>query len=450
MGLNTRSSGYGAAVLTLINLFSQIMQFIFRIALTRLIGPEVIGLYQLVLPAHSVIMSIAVSGFTVAVSRLSAQYNANKNTLAIRQLIWQARGAYITVLLVVSALIIPFSDAISVHLMGDARARMGILFLLPVVLLTGWENVQKNFFYGMKQVNPPAVSEILEQVTRVGSVLLLLWLLRPSYAELQVAMIVVGMLISEIASAALLTVFYRRWKERTPASGHRLANTAMLRELGAIALPIAGANLLANILGSANSLIIPGRLVQSGLSVSEALSSFGVAFGMTMPLLGLPTALMGAMAFVTMPRIAEQVALSRWKTAEATVRRTLATTLIILVPGSVILCLFGPGIARALFKQESAGLYMTPMMVATALTCLQYIMGSMLNGMGAQRRSATNLVFSGAVELVITWYACAQPNLRLFGFVLAFLISSFLGAGLNLWDLRSILRQHNSSPLTDT
>lgn len=444
MKLNQESSGYGAVVLTLINLFAQCAQFAFRVALTRLIGPEGMGLYQLVLPVHTVLMSLAVSGFTVAVARLTAEYNARGNTKAVRQLVWQARGLYILILLLIAALVIPLSDAISVHVLGDARTRLPMLILLPVILLTGWENVQKNFFYGMKRVNPPAITEIVEQTVRIGAVLALLTFLQPAYEELRVAMIILGMLISEIASASLLTIFFRRWKARTPAVGRTVPPKDLLREIGGIAVPVAGANVLSNALASANSIVIPGRLILSGLSASQALSAFGVAFGMTMPLLGIPTAFMMAIAFVMMPRIAEHVSQGRWEQAKNAIRRTLLTTTGLLIPASALMCLFGAQIARAVFRQETAGQYMTPMMIATALTCMQYILGSLLNGVGQQRRAAANLIVSGVVELVITWFACAQPDLRLFGFVLAFFISSLLGLGLNLWDILRVMRLHSS------
>jgi stage V sporulation protein B len=449
--LNTSSAGYGAAVLTAVNLGAQVAQFFFRAALTQFIGAEGMGLYHLVLPAHAVMMSLCVSGFTVAVSRLTAAYNAQGNAAdnarAIRQLVWRARGLYIAAVLALAALVIPLSDMISVHLLGDARTRLGLLVLLPVVLLTGWENVNKNLFYGLKRVGPPAVTEVVEQIVRIGAILGLLYALRPGHEEAQVGLVVAGMLLSEIASASLLTVFFQRWlrgqslPEGKPAAPRR----GMTGEILSIAVPVAGANVITNLLASANSVIIPGRLIASGLSVSESLSAFGVTFGMTMPLLNIPTAFMTAVSFVMLPRIAENVARNRWGEVSRAVRKSLLVTAGLLAPASVLMCLFGPQLARTMFRQASAGQFIAPMMAATAVTCLQFVTASMLNGMGAQRRQAANLITSGAAELALTWFAVAQPGLRLMGFVWAFLLSSLLGLGLNAYDLWGILRRHTGT-----
>ena len=59
---------YGTLLLTATGLFSQLLGFIYRILLSRLIGAEVMGLYQLVMPVYSVLLSVTAVGLTAAVS----------------------------------------------------------------------------------------------------------------------------------------------------------------------------------------------------------------------------------------------------------------------------------------------------------------------------------------------------------------------------------------------
>ena len=61
----------GAALLTAVGLFSQLVGFGYRIALSRLVGAETMGLYQLIMPVYSTLMSLTAIGLTVAVSTLS-------------------------------------------------------------------------------------------------------------------------------------------------------------------------------------------------------------------------------------------------------------------------------------------------------------------------------------------------------------------------------------------
>ena len=66
----------GTLLLTATGLFSQVVGFLYRIALSRLIGAETMGLYQLVMPVYSVLLSLTAVGLTVAVSTLSAKHYA--------------------------------------------------------------------------------------------------------------------------------------------------------------------------------------------------------------------------------------------------------------------------------------------------------------------------------------------------------------------------------------
>lgn len=428
----------GAVLLTGISLFSQVLNFFYRVWLARLIGPEAIGLYQLVMPAYSIVMSLCVSGFTVAVSRLTASYTALDRTRAVRQTVNTTRMAYLVMVLSASLVIIPLSDGISVALLGDARCRLGLLLLLPCILLTGWENIHKNYFYGRKNVIPPSISEIFEQIARTAAILGLLFFFSPAYEEAQVGMIVLGMIISEVVSATLLTLLYRRDRRQSGETGDPEPN--ILGAIRKVAVPVAAANLLTNLIGSANSVIIPGRLIVSGVDSSEALSAFGVAFGMTMPLLSLPLAFSGSIGLVMLPRLAENAATGDFSAIRRRIKKAL-----LAAGGTVVLCAavlipFGAPIARALFRNENAGQYMVPLAVATIFVCFESLLGTFLNALGKQKNTAANFIFAGIVQLILTWWGVARPELRLGGFVLAYLVSDVLGTALCGYDLWKVTR----------
>lgn len=427
----------GALLLTGVNLFAQILGFAYRVWLSRLISPESLGLFQLIMPFYAIIMSISVSGLTVAVSRLTAYYSALGQTVAIRQVIRVARIGYSLMVLGVSFAVIPFSDFFSVQFLGDARTRLALILLIPEIYLTGWENIHKNYFYGRKNVIPPAVAEIIEQVSRVSSVLGLLILLRPAYEETQVAVIVLGMLISEILSAAMLTVFYRLDQKKRQMKGPYIEK--MTRKVLNIALPVASANLLANLINSLNAIIIPGRLIASGLDPSAALTAFGVAFGMTMPLLGLPLAFTVSIGLVMLPRLSESAALGDIAGIRRKVRSAIMVSVAAISICMAILIPFGETFSQKLFQNPNAGQFMAPLAIATIFVCLEQVFGSFLNGLGKQKRTAANLIAAGIVQLAVTYWAVALPELRLMGFVWAYLIGNILGAILCGFDLMRIL-----------
>lgn len=251
------------AVLTITGVLSQLVGFVYRIFLTRMAGAEILGLYQLILPVYSVLLSLTSVGLTTAVSNLSARYEALGNRRAIYQVRGQAVRLFFLLAILPCSLLLIFSDGASVFLLGDARTQLGLILLVPCLLLTGTENLQKHYFYGTGKVLPAAITELLEQLLRAALILSLLWKIQPATAEGAVGTIVLGMALCEICSAATQTILFRVYLGPPhKLSGEMLPHSGLRRQIGQIALPLGFAALLGNLISSANSVLIPRLLVQ--------------------------------------------------------------------------------------------------------------------------------------------------------------------------------------------
>lgn len=418
----------GTVLLTAVGLFSQLVGFLYRILLSRIIGAEVMGLYQLVMPVYSMLMSMTAVGLTVAVSTLSAKYHALGDPGAIRITLRRATGCFFLVAVPLGLLIAAASDPISVYLIGDARTRLGIVLLVPCVLLTGVENLHKHCFYGMGRVIPPAVTETLEQLIRSAAVIALLLLLRPRTGEGQVGIIVSGMVLCEIFSAVTLTLLFRRcWHRESHPPPH---HTVSRRRLAEIALPVSLTSLLGTVLGSANAVLIPNRLVSGGMEAGQAMSEFGVLCGMTMPLLALPTGFVGALCLTMVPDLARRTAGGNRKAAGQFLDRVLSATSLLIAPAMALLAVIGPAVGRLVYREPSVGGHMTWLAVGTLLSCYQSVLSGALNGLGLEGSGARNAIISDTVQLGFTWFTVSRIGLS--GFVAGFVLSSLVGMALNL------------------
>ena len=432
MKLNRKSVLYGTMVLTLTSIVNQLLGFVYRIFLSRLIGAEVMGLYQLIMPVFSVILSLTASGLTVAVSNLSSQYHALGDQRAIRQVLRRCLTAFAAAFALCALVVATCYDPISVYLLGDARTQLGLLLLLPCILLTGVENLHKHYFYGTGNVRPPAVVELCEQIIRTGAVLgLLVWFL-PQNPERTVGLIVLGMILCEVFSASTLFALYRRQvgvQGRGPLPPDE--GRALNRRIAAIALPIGLTSLLGNLMGSANAVLIPQRLVASGTPVSQAMSDFGVLCGMTLPMLCLPTALIGAMGLVLVPKLAESVALAQPQAVRRRIGRAILGTSVLIMPAMAILVVLGPEIGRFLFREPTVGRFILPLSVGVLLSCYQAVLSGALNGVGKQQAAARNSILCGLVQLGCTYFLMGLPGVGLSGYVAGVVISSALGVLIN-------------------
>ena len=428
MKLDRGSLAYGTAVLTAVGLFSQAVGFVYRIALSRMVGAETMGLYQLIMPVYSVLLSLTAVGLTVTVSTLSARAGAKGDRGAVEAVLRRCLGVFFALMLPLGAAVLLGSDPISVYLLGDARTRAGVMLLVPCVLLTGVENLHKHCFYGLGNVRPPALSETVEQLVRTAAVLGLLAFFLPQNRENTVGLIVLGMVCCEVFSAGTLILLFRRESRRT---GARPGVPPPYREIFAIASPVGCTALLGALMGSANAVLIPKLLVQGGMEPSEAMSALGVLCGMTLPMLMLPTGFVGALCLVLVPQLARKAELGDRAAIRRDLDRVMKLAAGAMTPAMALLAVSGPAIGRLLYREETVGRYILPLAAGTLLSCYQSVLGGVLNGLGRQRDNARSAILSDGVQLGFTFFTVA--DLGLAGFAAGYVVSSAVGFGLNLW-----------------
>lgn len=427
MHIDRSSVSYGTVLLTVTGLVSQGVGFVYRIFLSRLIGSETMGLYQLVMPVYSVVMSLTAVGLTAATANLSARYQALGNRAAVRQTLYRALRLFFFLFACIAAAAALFSDPISAYALGDARTRLGLLLLLPCILLTGIENLHKHAFYGAGEITVPAVVELLEQFIRTASVLSLLLLLLPQNEERTVGIIVLGMCSSELFSSLTLVLLFRRGK--FPGRGEEPRR--LERQIAAIALPVACTSLLGNLMGAWTSVLIPNRLIRFGMGPSEAMAAFGVLSGMTLPMLFLPTAFIAALSLVLMPRLAHHCALGQMEKVRGLIGRAVFAVSAVVMPVLGLLVVLGPEVGAVLFRESGVGRYILPLAGGVLFAGYQSILACILNGLGRQRVSAGSAIVSGAVELAATFLLMSVPGVGMAGYVAGFILSGLVGTAMN-------------------
>lgn len=429
------SAGKGALFLTALSAISQVLGFFYRVVLSRLVGAEVMGLYQLVMPAYSVILSLTAVGVTSACSNLTSQHLALGSRKAADQTVSTALRLFFLLLLPVGGAVILGSDAISVYLLGDARTQLGLVLLIPCVALTGVENIHKHFFYGSGVVRPPAIVELLEQFVRTAAVIALLLFFLPQYPERVVGLIVGGMVVCEVFSSCTLVVLYRRRMGRSTLTGPGEAGKVRRRRILSIALPVGFNSLLGNLMGAANSALIPQKLVEGGIDRSAAMSQFGVVCGMTMPMLSLPIVFLGALNLVLVPRLARACALDRPGEARRLVSQAVAAVALLTLPSITFMVVVGPDLGQAMFHQEGVGEHLLPLACVMAMSCFCSVLCASLNGVGRQRTVAAVSLLGGAVQLGFTLALVPLPGVGMRGYVAGAVASTALELGLCLWQI---------------
>ena len=111
----------GTLILTASGIICRILGFLYRIFLSRRIGAEAFGIYQLATPLYALMLSLGAGGMQTVLSRFVASYLAKKDSR--RAKICLAAGCGIVVILSFSASIFLFfsADFIGTRLLFEPR-----------------------------------------------------------------------------------------------------------------------------------------------------------------------------------------------------------------------------------------------------------------------------------------------------------------------------------------
>lgn len=434
--ISKNSVFYSLSAIAVSNTLLQLMGFLYRVFLSRMTGAEGLGVYHLIMPLNSVLMSLTVSGLTVAVSKLSATRAAIGDFKGAKATVSLSQKIFAVAVLSLALLFYFNSDLVSSKLLGDSRTAKSLPFLFVCLFLTGIENIYKNYFYGVNRVVPQITSELSEQVVRFLAVAALLYMLTPVNPGDSAMLIIVGMVISELSSFIVLSFFY---KFERRGMKNPIKSRSSSREILSIAVPVAGAATLNNLLSSLNSLLIPRLLVISGMSESVATESFGIMFGMTMPLLSFPIAFVASLTSVMVPKISEDLSRKNFDSMRRRAIKTIHATSLLAMPCMAVLIPLGGKLAPLLFGNTGAGEHIFVLALATLLSYYELSLVAVMNALGLQKRAAVFIVIGGIVQILCT-LTVANPEIRMQGFTFGYLISCALQVLLTFISLMRYLK----------
>ena len=107
----TRSAGGDVVFLTVLGALSQGLGFAYRVALSRMVGAQVMGLYQLLMPVYSVLLSLTSVGMTAAASNLTARQLARGDRRGAAQTRNTCLLLFFLLLLPLAAVVVLGADA---------------------------------------------------------------------------------------------------------------------------------------------------------------------------------------------------------------------------------------------------------------------------------------------------------------------------------------------------
>ena len=380
-----------ASIVTFLSIAERGLGFLYRIVLSRLIGAEGLGLYQVALSLFSLFLTLGTGGIPISVSRMISKSKAENNPQGEKQAV--SAGLCLSLLLTLPACLIFGLFGEKMHfLFSDTRSLTVFRILLIGLCFSALYAVIRGYFWGNKQFLLPSILEIAEEsVMVIAGVLLLQNVFSVTDgAEKAAWAVVISYLFSFTASA--LCFFLQGGQFSSPKKS--------LKPLFNATLPITSVRASSSLVNSAIAVLLPAILVQTGVSESEALSLFGVVSGMAIPILFIPSTIIGAISLVLVPELSEDFYRKNYTRLYKNIERGVSVSLFVACAIIPFFYALGNDLGRLAYSNALAGEMIVKSCVLLLPMSLTMITTGILNSLGFEKQTFLYYFIGAAVTLL--------------------------------------------------
>lgn len=405
----------GTILLTFAGMLTRIMGFFYKIFLSRTIGAEGLGIYQLVFPIMGLCISLTSSGIQTSISRHVAIEEGKHNPAGSKLYLYAGLILSCTLSVIVNRLLYQKADFIADCILKEPRCAPLLQVVSYAFLPCAIHACINGYCYGRKKAAVPALSQLLEQIIRIGSVYLFCLILNSKGMQLNAAMAVWGITLGEIGGMLLSLSVVHFGK----ASGS--LNRAM-KNLCSLAIPLTASRLIINLFATFENTMIPIKLKDFGYTSTEALSVYGILTGMALAIIMAPNALTGSISVMLLPSISSAEATDDKPFICSAIKKTIFLSLLFGFLCTFVFLVTAPFIGNIIFQNTLASTFIKILCWICPFIYLNTTLSGILHGLG--KAGATFLMQLLGCGIRILFILYAIPILGIRGYLYGLLVSS--------------------------
>lgn len=430
--------------MTAAGVLSRIIGFFYRIFLSRTIGAEALGIYQLIGPVFSLCFALTASSIQTSISKFVGDaIGGCKDSLCGEK---KAR-AYLILGLVLSCglsiltgIFMYFNaDWIAVRFLGEARCAPLLVLLTYSLLPCCIHACINGYYYGRKNAFVPSLCQLIEQIARVGSVWIIFQITTEKGIPLTAFHAVCGLVIGEcfgllVSMSALLR------EKRLPRGSYTsdsICNSTMTHAFLAMVIPLTINRLSVAFSTSLENLLIPQKLQLYGYTQTDALSIYGILSGMTLSIILFPCVLTNSLSVLLLPAISEARGRSNENQIRRTTQKAIRLGLLLGFAFTILFLLTGDMIGNKLFHNALAGHFICRLAWLCPLMYITSLLNSILHGLGRPKQVLFVNLLACLIRIGMIWFLV--PAYGIGAYLWGLLLSQVFASVACMWLLREFL-----------
>jgi stage V sporulation protein B len=428
----------GTLILTLSGFVVKAIGSINWIILSRILGGEGIGIYQMAFPIYLLALEISSAGIPIAISIITAEKAAQKDYGGAHRIFNVSLTMLCSTALILSILV--FFGArwlIDYQIIRESRAYYSLIALAPAIFFTTIIAGYRGYLQGWQLMTPTALSQIIEQIVRVVVMLAFAAILLPYGLDYAAGGASLGAGAGGIAALLCLLYYYYKLQRSLPHTDtHIFPKESVRHILGRIitlSIPISLASIMLPVVSNLDLLIVPRRLEVAGFSTAQSTELFGYLTGMSVPLINLATILTAAMAMSLVPAISNAHTLHNTQMIFDKTSSAMRVALLATIPFSVMLYVLAEPVVTFIYNAPGATKATQAIAVAIIFLGIHQVTTGILQGLKRPTIPVVNMGIACVVKVACNWFLVAIPALGIAGGSYATVADIGVAAMLNLY-----------------
>ncbi len=434
----------GTLLMTAAGVLSRIIGFFYRIFLSRTIGAEALGIYQLTGPVFSLCFALTASSIQTSISKFVGDaIGGCKDSLCGEK---KARAFLLLGLVlscslsVLTGIFMYFNaDWIAVRFLGEARCAPLLVLLTYSLLPCCIHACINGYYYGKKNAFVPSLCQLIEQIARVGSVWIIFQVTTEKGIPLTAFHAVCGLVIGEcfgllVSMSALLL------EKRLPRGSYStdsVCNRTMTHAFLAMVIPLTINRLSVAFSTSLENLLIPQKLQLYGYSQAEALSVYGILSGMTLSIILFPCVLTNSLSVLLLPAISEAKGRANENQIRRTTKKAIRLGLLLGFAFTILFLFTGDMIGNKLFHNALAGRFICRLAWLCPLMYVSSLLSSILHGLGRPKQVLFVNLLACLIRIGMIWFLV--PGYGIGAYLWGLLLSQVFASVACMWLLREYM-----------
>ncbi|MCH5584842.1 polysaccharide biosynthesis protein [Shimazuella sp. AN120528] len=424
----------GTLILSVATLLTKILGSLFWAPLQNIAGDKIVGIYRISFPFYSILLMIASAGIPITVSKFVAERLA-RDDYEGAQKVKKAAAIILSLTGIVSGLILFFGAHFVANVMLESpQNTLPIQVLAVAILFVPVMGAYRGYFQGHQQMMPTGISQVIEQVIRVVTVIgLVYWLKVTGFgAEIIAAGATAGAVFGAIAG--LIVVLWYNAKEKKPAIQVAPSSKESLWDLSksiiAYAIPISLATLVLPLIGLVDSLTIPRILMEMGYNASMTGTLYGI-YARGEPFVNIISTFSSSLTLALIPAIGAYVAKNNMEAVNNKISQAWMMTLVISLPASLGLSILAEPFNIAMYLDAKGTSTLAILAFSSVFSTLAVTSSGILQGLGYNKLPVRHLLIGAAVKFICNFIFV--PFYGIAGSAIAMVIAYIVVCMLNIW-----------------